>query len=303
MLDGWQVDWCRRELAATPVQELTSATLMSGVRALRLDDGRAVVIKARIDPTQRAQTCLIAQRAAADAGFPCARPLTGLTLVGRLAVHAEEWRPGGKIETDDSPAAAARAARLYARSTAITRHIVDSPPLPNPEWVRWEHEGPNHWPPNPLHDDRPGADFPDSDLVEIAGLVRKRLQSAVLPRILGHGDWEAQNLRWENGRPHAVLDWDSLAWLPEAALVGAAAGAFASASAPTLAPLTSSEAFLAAYQNERGRFSKEELEVAWAASLWPALHNARAEILWENPPIAFGQVLAQGEDRLRRAGI
>jgi hypothetical protein len=301
VLDGWQVDWCRRELGATPVEELMSATLMSGVRALRLDDGRAVVVKARIDPTQRAQTCLIAQRAAADAGFPCPRPLTGLTLVGRLAVHAEEWRPGGEIETDDGPAAAARSARLYARSTEITRRVTDSPPLPNPEWVRWEHEGPGLWPPNPLHDDRPGADHLNGDLMEIAGWARKRLQSAALPRILGHADWEAQNLRWQDALPHTVHDWDSLAWLPEAALVGAAAGAFASGATPTLAPLSSSEAFLAAYQDERGPFSEEELEVAWAASLWPALHNARAEILWKHPPVALTEVLTQGEERIRRA--
>ena len=35
----------------------------------------------------------------------------------------------------------------------------------------------------------------------------------------------------------AVHDWDSLAWQPEAALVGAASGSFASAGPPTLAPI------------------------------------------------------------------
>jgi hypothetical protein len=34
-----------------------------------------------------------------------------------------------------------------------------------------------------------------------------------------------------------VHDWDSLAWQPEAALVGAASGSFASAGPPTLAPI------------------------------------------------------------------
>ena len=71
--------------------------------------------------------------------------------------------------------------------------------------------------------------------------------------------------------PHVVYDWDSLAWLPEAAVVGAAAGMFASAEGPILAPLESSMAFLDAYQVSRGRkFSVEEREVAWAASIWPA---------------------------------
>ena len=52
---------------------------------------------------------------------------------------------------------------------------------------------------------------------------------------------------------HTVHDWDSLDWQPEAALAGAASGAFASDGPPTLAPVESSEAFLAAYQDSRGR--------------------------------------------------
>jgi hypothetical protein len=40
--------------------------------------------------------------------------------------------------------------------------------------------------------------------------------------------------------------------------------------------------FLDAYQVSRGRtFSVEEREVAWAASFWPALYNAREEILYD----------------------
>ena len=70
--------------------------------------------------------------------------------------------------------------------------------------------------------------------------------------------------------------------------------------APTLAPLASSEAFLVAYQENR-EFTPDELEVAWAASLWPALHNARAEILWNHPPVALTAVLAQAESRLHQA--
>jgi hypothetical protein len=59
-------------------------------------------------------------------------------------------------------------------------------------------------------------------------------------------------------------------WLPEAAVIGAAAGMFASAEGPILAPLESSMAFLDAYEVSRGRtFSVEEREVAWAASIGP----------------------------------
>jgi hypothetical protein len=43
-------------------------------------------------------------------------------------------------------------------------------------------------------------------------------------------------------------------------------------------------------------------EVAWAASLWLAVHNARAELLSGSPLVAFRAVQQQGSERLRRAG-
>jgi hypothetical protein len=39
-------------------------------------------------------------------------------------------------------------------------------------------------------------------------------------------------------------------------------------------------------------YRRRQSVVAWAASLLPALHNARAEILWEQPHVAVDQVLA-----------
>jgi hypothetical protein len=100
----------------------------------------------------------------------------------------------------------------------------------------------------------------------------------------------------------AVHDWDSLAWQPEAALAGAASGAFASAGPPTLAPIASSEAFLAAYQNIRGRlFTPVEQEVAWAASLWMAAYNAREEALRSDISVCRDALGAQAAERLRRA--
>ncbi|WP_439381764.1 hypothetical protein [Amycolatopsis lexingtonensis] len=97
-------------------------------------------------------------------------------------------------------------------------------------------------------------------------------------------------------------DWDSLAWQPEAALVGAASGSFSSDSPTTLAPVASSAAFLAAYQDFRGRrFTREEREIAWAASLWPALHNARWEALHGAPPVCGEAVRAQAAERLANA--
>jgi hypothetical protein len=77
-----------------------------------------------------------------------------------------------------------------------------------------------------------------------------------------------------------VHDWDSLAWHTEAAIVGAASGAFASVETPTLAPAESSAAFLDHYESCRGRrFNADEVQIAWAASLWLATWNARGQAL------------------------
>lgn len=138
----------------------------------------------------------------------------------------------------------------------------------------------------------------------IARAVSDRLARTELPLVVGHGDWESQNLRWNDDHPWAVHDWDSLVALPEAAIVGAASGAFASTTIPTLATVECSEEFIGSYQLARRRsFTEVELEVAWAASLWPALHNARGESLFHSRPVALDALTLQAPERLRRAGV
>jgi hypothetical protein len=87
--------------------------------------------------------------------------------------------------------------------------------------------------------------------------------------------------------------------VPEAAIVGAASGAFASTEVPSLAPIESSRIFIASYESARCRaFTGDELEIAWAASMWPALHNARGEYLFGSAPVASLAVIEQAEERL-----
>ena len=62
-------------------------------------------------------------------------------------------------------------------------------------------------------------------------------------------------------------------------------------------------AFLDAYEQARGRgFTTEEREVAWAASLLPAVHNARGETLYASPPVASTALRGQASARLALAG-
>jgi hypothetical protein len=283
---------------------------MADVLGLRLADGREVAVKARPDQNGREATCLEVQRFLAERGFPCAAPLTGVTLHDGIAIHAEQWRPGGEMLRGDDPATAVLFAEQLARLVDLAADIevggtapgAVPPPLPNPEWVRWDHPGPGPWPAISYHDARAAGRPMPAGVEDAAVRIRERLALSRLPRMLGHADWETQNLRWIGDKPWAVHDWDSIAWLPEAAIAGAACGAFASAETPTLAPIAASAAFLDAYQAARRPFTAEELEVAWAASLWLALHNARGEALWELPPVAIGAVADQAVERLSLAG-
>jgi len=239
---------------------------------------------------------------------PGSRP--GRGRIGQVAgSFAEEWRPGGEMRLGDDPATARLFAAPLARLVDLVADIevggqepgAVEPPLPNPEWTRWDHDEPGVWPRIPYLDGHDESRVPEF-VVEAGERLRDRLSGIYLPRVLGHADWESQNIRWHGDTLWAVHDWDSLAWLPEAAIAGAAAGAFASHAEPTLAPIASSAAFLEAYQAARRPFTAEEIEVAWAASLWLALHNARAEALRGSKPIALNAVASQALDRLRLAG-
>ncbi|KAA9155014.1 phosphotransferase [Amycolatopsis acidicola] len=296
----WLRPWCVEHLGNEPVGVLFRLRQLSEVFGLRLADGAEVVLKARPDDG-RAASCLAAQTRLAERGFPCARPLTPVTVVGEMAVHAEEYRPGGEMLRGDSPDVAARYAEVFAGLMAGLDGVDLAPPLPNPRWIRWDHPDSGLWPAIAFLDERDQSTVP-AHVVDTATRARKRLLAADLPRVLGHGDFEAQNLRWHGSRVWAVHDWDSLAWQPEAALVGAASGGFAGARPATLAPIGSSAAFLLTYQEGRGRsFTDAEREVAWAASLWSAAHNARWEALHGDAPVSGDALREQGPERLRRA--
>src|SRR5690242_2343593 len=115
------------------------------VFGLRLAGGTDVVVKAR-DDDGRAGSCVTAQARLADDGFPCARPLTPVVGAGALAVHAEEFRPGGEVLRGDASDIAVRYAEVFARLMAALADLAVTPPLPNPRWVRWDHPDPGLWP-------------------------------------------------------------------------------------------------------------------------------------------------------------
>jgi len=299
-LPGWLAAWCLDHLGDEPAEVLFQLQQVSMVFGLRLAGGTDVVVKARAD-NGRAVSCVAAQARLAERGFPCARPLTPVVGVGPLAVHAEEFRPGGDVLHGDSPGIATRCAEVFARLMAELAGVAVAPPLPNPPWVRWDHADPGVWPAMEFLDNQDQSVVP-AYVGETAERARGRILAAGLPCVLGHADFEAQNMRWHGREVWAVHDWDSLAWQPEAALAGAASGSFASAGPPRLAPVESSAAFLVAYQTIRGRlFTAVEQEIAWAASLWMAAYNAREEALCGGTSVGRDALRAQAAERLRRA--
>jgi hypothetical protein len=287
---AWVDPWVRAFLGAELAEALFVAGYLSEVVGVRLADGREVVAKRRADDCGRARLCVAGQRLLAEQGFPCPMPRTDVTYQSGFAVHAEELIAGGEVDTEDTPAAAERSAALLADLIARLAAFDLDPPLPNPEWLRW--------------DSRPAdpASKPPSWIQDTSRRVRAKLSECRLPPVLGHADWEAQNLRWLQGKPLVVHDWDSLAWLPESVLVGSASGAFASHDTPTLAPVESSAAFLDAYQRARARqFSPYELEVAWAASIVVPLNNIRDELMFDHPRLSYERLKKQRVERLARA--
>jgi hypothetical protein len=202
--------WCRRWLGAEPRDVLFRQGHLSQVTGLRLADGAMVVLKIR-PPSRRLAACVRVQRHLWAAGFPCPEPLAGPAPLGTLSATAEALVDGGSQLplTDDSP-------RLFAQGLA--RLVTLAPPVaslptlePSPPWVGWDHDQQGTWPePDDVEADL-NAHVGPSWIEEAGSRVRCRLlQPSTLPILVGHSDWESQNLRWVEHRLHIVHDWDSI---------------------------------------------------------------------------------------------
>lgn len=299
-LPGWLPTWCLEHFGSQPDAVLFRHRSLSDVIGLRLADGTELVVEARAQDG-RAVSRVAAQDRLVEMALPCPRPLIEVGAVGALAVHAEKFRPGGDVLHCASADVAARCAHVFAQLMAGLASVPVPPPLPNPRWVRWDHEGAQLWPPIDALDGKDQNLVPPR-VTTIAARARRRLLAAELPCVLGHADFEAQNVRWHGRRVWTVHDWDSLAWQPKAALAGAASVVFPKTGAATLPPVGSTEAFLNGYQAARGRdFTAEEQQVAWAAGLWVATNDLRWEALHGSPTAAAVTALReQAPERLRR---
>jgi len=302
---AWVRAWCRQQLGAEPLEELFRTGHLSMVVGLRLANDRQVVIKARPAPSlERLAGCVAVQQALALAGFPCPRPLAGPHRLGRLLVTAEELVAGGERLAEKADAAA-RFAGLLAELVRLAPPPSAVPPLgPSPPWVGWDRQGTGLW---------PEADDLDADLNrhlgpgwldEAAARVRARLAGVRLAAVVGHGDWESQNIRWRGRRPWVVHDWDSVVAQPEAAIAGQAAAVWPAAGGPgEAASVAQTEQFLGAYAQARGRpWTRTEHEVAWAAGLWVRCFNAKKDAVVGGGP-QLDRLAGEVAARSRNAAI
>jgi hypothetical protein len=290
--------WCSEHLGSAPSETLFTAGHLSFVAGLRLEDGRGVVVKVR-EPRSALAACAMIHRRLWENGFACPRPLSGPHPLADRVASAEELMAGGEVLAPTEDGAVIRYAALLADLIRLAPPATEVGPLEPPPWVSWAHPGPGLWPPPDDVDIDLNADNEPAWIDEIGWTLRDRLSELDLPLVVGHADWEAQNLRWHNGRPWAVHDWDSAAVLPEAAVVGHAAAVWTAGSDAGEPDITRSQDFLDAYQQAAGRrFSTEETEVAWAAGLWTRAFNVKK---WHRDGYS-GLSQAEATKRLRRAG-
>jgi hypothetical protein len=302
--------WCERWLGFPPSNILFATGHLSTVVGVQLPDGRQVVVKARPVPPARADVCAEVQASLSAIGFPCPMPLTGPRPLGALTATAETYLPGGEI----LPAGAeltVTSARALARLVALTPPARTVPELdPPPPWAWPQHQQGRIWPrPDDLDTDLnayPGPGWLDA----LGDRIRHHFAhtaTSPYPPVVGHVDWEAQNLRWAgDGSLHAVHDWDSLAIQPEEVIAGLAAAVHTADGRPgTEATTEQAHRFLTSYQQARGRtFTPHEIQTAWAAGLWVRAFNAKKAAL---DPHTAGPILNrladEAAERLRIANI
>lgn len=297
-------DWCRRWLGASPAAVAFAGGNLSRVVGLHLDDGQAVAVKIR-PPHPRLRGCATVQEHLWRRGYPCPEPLAGPEPLGERAATAERLVPGGEPLADPGSHAGRFAAAL-ADLIGLAPALAAVPDLsPPPPWVRWDHAQAGVWP-RPLSSPDLNANLTPVWLDDVAARVRALLRrhgDGARP-VVGHADFESQNMRWTGDRLHVVHDWDSVAGRPEAVLVGAAAAAFPATGATAVAAtVQQSAAFVDHYEAARGRsLSAADRAAAWAAGLWVLAYNAAVECVEGGGPL-LGCVADQVAERMRRAGL
>jgi hypothetical protein len=293
--------WCGENLGSPATAELFRSGYLSVVIGLRLADGREVVVKVRPD-SPRLAGCVEVQRRLFESGYPCPEPLAGPAPFDDAVATAEAYVPGG-AELPSTEHASRLFAEAFARLIALAPRPAEVPSLhPPPSWAAWNHPDGGLWPrPDELAVDLNEVDGPE--WLDRAGRdARDRLRADPASAVIGHCDWLAGNLRWNDDELLVVHDWDSSVADTEAILVGFAAALHSAASPDLPATVEETASFLDAYCAARGQpFSPDDRQISWAAGVWTRACDAKLQH-------AVGHAITllsehEARERLLQAGV
>jgi hypothetical protein len=252
------------------------------VAGLELADGRAVVAKVHRATFVSRERLVAVARVQADlaaAGVPAPAPLAGPLPLGHGWLCVEEHRGGDAAVGYDPAVRRAMATALHAFVHAALPH-ADRDGLGS--WLGEPIIG-DVWPePHDLRFDLAGTTSGAEWIDDAARAARATLTTTVLADVVGHLDWRVQNLAFADHQVSAIYDWDSVALVPEPALVGSTSVIHPvdwrlelPDPLPTLAQL---DGFVADYEATRGApFSDDEHEVLAAGQRWIASYGARCQ--------------------------
>lgn len=282
---------------------------IDAVWAVRLLDGRSVVIKAHRQPVdQQARRATVrAQSILSDAGFPCPAPISGSAEFEGLTLTTETFMTQGSARSGRDPLIRRALAQGLSEHIEILRSdpgLVDVAGF-GPAWCRYQ-SGP--WPtPHDIIFDFTATPAGWEWLDRFAADAAKQVAATDDgDRVVGHGDWYCGNVRFIGKRLASTFDWD-LVSASEPVIAGFAAATFTEGGAheqgaahePDVPTPQDVVAFLADYESYLPRqFTAREQAAAAAAASWTLAYNARCELAFLRGAAATGS----GLDLVRRRG-
>ncbi len=262
---------------------LFRAGRVDAVWAVRLDDGRDVVVKAHRQPVD-----LLARRATVQAlrflskvGFPCPTPLADTSVFRGLVFSCDSLVTEGASGDAHEPAVRRALAQGLADHVRLLRGLpgIVTVAGSGPAWCRYQ-EGPWPTPHDPIFDfdvTPDGYDWLDEFASEAAARLTR---PHTLETVVGHADWYAGNARFDGDVLVGTFDWDLVA-APEAQIAGFAAATYTDdgSGEQDLPAPAEVRLFLGDYESARGvPFAEEEQIQAAAAASWALAYNARCQL-------------------------
>lgn len=271
---------CVSALRSQPVEALFYQSSIGAVAGVELEDGRRVVIKGHQPSVSSALLEEIVRhqfRVASQLGL-APRVLAGPLPLALGTATVEQFIDHGSIRDGHNPSVRRELARSLLAIVECLSPAYESSRL---EPSALSDTGRKElWPTahSKLFDfaaTTRGAEYID----ELAANARLRMIPAGR-RVIGHGDWRAEHVRFEGDAALVGFDWDSLQKGSEPALVGSTAHGFCAdwsknghVQAPTL---DEARAFVADYEAARGSpFTRAERSLCGASFAFAVAYTSR----------------------------